>query len=140
MQTRSGRVFSTGPLKWGAKKPRSTKFDMVLHEGDNQWPDEQQAYKLATNTRDPKKFELWIRKLMTHMVAAPKNRTESRANRLVLMATMCSLINVSNNAMMRTKFRHLAEMCIRKMEEYDGPEVLEFNLPQFVAEFKSFVR
>jgi hypothetical protein len=42
--------------------------------------------------------------------------------------------------MMRTKFRYLAEMCIRKMEEYDGPEVLEFNLPQFVAEFKSFVR
>jgi len=111
------------------------KFYAILHEDTNRWPNEEQACRLSTHSLNPAKFEAHIRDLLSYTV-----EREAKAIRLVFMATARSLMNVAHDDMMRAKYRGLAEVIIQKFEEYDGPEVLEFPLPQYVAEFKSFVR
>jgi hypothetical protein len=69
-----------------------------------------------------------------------KTVMEAKATRMVFMATARSLMNVAHDDMMRAKYRRVSEVLIRKFEEYNGPEVLEFPLPQYVEEFKNFVR
>jgi len=113
------------------------KFCAILHEDTNRWPNEEQACRLSTDTLDTVKFEAHIRYLMTFMVDKDtKTVMEAKTNRLVSMAIARSLMNVAHNDTMRAKYRRVAEVLIRKFEEYNGPEVLEFNLPEYVAEFK----
>jgi len=115
------------------------KFYAILHEDTNRWPNEEQACRLSTDTLDTVRFEAHIRYLMTYMVDKDtKTVMESKANRLVSMAIARSLMNVAHNDKMRTKYRRVAEVLIRKFEDVDH-EVLEFDLPRFVAEFKNFM-
>jgi hypothetical protein len=115
------------------------KFYAILHEDTNRWPNEEQACRLSTDTLDTVKFEDHIRYLMTYMVDKDtKTVMEAKSNRLVSMAIARSLMNVAHNDKMRTKYRRVAEVLIWNLEEYNGPEVLEFPLPEYIKEFKSF--
>jgi len=138
MNLRSGRTTGVQGLAWGR---RGNKFYSILHEDTNRWPNEEQACRLSTHSLDPAKFEAHIRYLMTYMVDKDaKTVMEAKATRMVFMATARSLMNVAHDDMMRAKYRRVSEVLIRKFEEYNGPEVLEFPLPQYVEEFKNFVR
>ena len=162
MQTRSGRVLpelkvdlppkepkpSTNYIpKYSIQNPKYAHIAEMTHPGDprdifeivldkgvgtNKWPCEQCGYFVSTDSVDPEEFTEHLRWLSMH-------NGNKKADRLVLMATTQSLMNVAHDETLRNRFRPLAELCIKKLEDVDH-EVLEFNLPQFVAEFKSFVR
>ena len=133
IQLRSGRALPTVQFP--------DKFFRVIDEDINRWPNEQQAYKLSTKTLNKKKFEEHIRWLMTYMVYKQSDKTnrEAKTNRMVLMATALSLINVSHDNFMRIHYRRLSEMVLKKFEEYDGPAVQEFKMSEFIDDFKKFV-
>ena len=141
MKLRSGRTTGVQGLAWGRRGLRTSrrhnKFYAILHEDTNRWPNEEQAGRLSTDTLDPVKFEAHIKYLMTYMVDKhAKTVMEAKTNRLVTMAIARSLMNVAHNDTMRTKYRRVSEVLIWNLEEYNGPEVLEFPLPEYVAEFK----
>ena len=167
MQTRSGRVLpelkvdlppkvskpSTNYIpKYSIQNPKYAHIAEMTHPGDprdifeivldkgvgtNKWPCEHCGYFVSTDSLDPKDFEEHLRWLMSHMKDGFER--SKKANRLVLMATTQSLMNVAHDETLRNRFRPLAELCIKKLEDVDH-EVHEFNLPQYIAEFKSFVR
>jgi hypothetical protein len=139
MNLRSGRTTGVQGLAWGRRGLRTSrrhnKFYAILHE--NRWPNEEQAFRLSTDTLDTVKFEAHIRYLMTYMVDKDaKTVMEAKTNRLVTMAIARSLMNVAHNDKMRTKYRRVSEVLIWNLEEYNGPEVLEFPLPEYIEEFK----
>ena len=141
MNLRSGRTTGVKGLAWGRRGLRTSrrhnKFYAILHEDTNRWPNEEQAFRLSTDTLDTVKFEAHIRYLMTYMVDKDaKTVMEAKTNRLVTMAIARSLMNVAHNDKMRTKYRRVSEVLIWNLEEYNGPEVLEFPLPEYIAEFK----
>jgi hypothetical protein len=120
MQLRSGRCLS---------------FERVLNEDSNAWPNEEQAYRLSTSVTDPELFIKHISDLMKQVV----DKADKKTNRLVAMATARSLMNVSENRFMRLRFQSLAKTVLRKFEEYDGPEVLEFRMDDWIRDFKMFI-
>ena len=145
MNLRSGRTTGVKGLAWGRRGLRTSrrhnKFYAILHEDTNRWPNEEQAFRLSTDTLDPVKFEAHIRYLMTYMLyKGEKTVMEAKTNRLVAMAIARSLMNVAHNDIMRTKYSELTDVVIQKFEEYDGPEVLEFPISEYVAEFKMMMR
>ena len=117
------------------------KFYAILYEDNNRWPNEEQACRLSTDTLNSATFTSHVRNLMSYMVEKDfKTKSEMKGNWLVLMAIARSLMNVAHDDIMRTKYSELADVVIRKFEEYNGPEVLEFPISEYVAEFKMMMR
>jgi hypothetical protein len=130
MQLRSGRTLQV-----------PDKFFAVLDEDTNRWPNEQQAYQLSIKTSDSKKFVEHLRWLRSYMVEkTDRTNREVKATRLVAMAIAQSLMNVVDNYWVHTiSYQNLSKILIQKFEEYDGPEIQEFDMKEYVDTFKNFM-
>ena len=116
------------------------KFTRLLEEDNNRWPNERQAFVISTHTLDKQKFISHIKWLMTYYgtLNAVKPR-ELKANRLILMATARSLMNVSHDVNMNQDFRRLVLAILAKLNDYNG-EILEFNINDYISDFKAFTK
>ena len=95
------------------------------------WPSVHHACMVATSFFDPEKFQEYIRnELVVHMVEHPVSDFERKCNRLVLLATAQSLMNVCCDPVLRVKYKRISEVLLEKMETCPSSE--------FVASFRKF--
>ena len=106
----------------------NTRFLNVVSLDSNPWPSVHHARMVATSFYD---LPDYIRdELVVHMVEHPVTNFERKCNRLVLLATAQSLMNVCCDPVLRVKYKRISEVLLEKMGECPSSE--------FVASFRKF--
>lgn len=117
-------------LRSGRNLVMFDKFIEILNEDKSSWPTENQAVKLSIDTLDPKKFAKHCMWLQTYAV---ESHEEVKTNRLIMMATAQSVMNVWHDPLMSSKFNKLVKVIIDKFNTCYGMNKETYD---FIHKFK----